>query len=167
MNSELDKKCKPIRFEQVQALLVAYRVFRWQEPPRTHPATIQASAFLLVKHSTKTNPWSSLSKFKQSAWEAVSICPKVLESLKGLRGHRPEVFKTEGVLQRFAKFTGKHLCRSLFFIKFVDRSVTLSKKSLRHRCFTVNFSKFLRTHFSIEQHRWLLLEAHALANALK
>ena len=29
----------------------------------------------------------------------------------------PEVFNKKGVLRNFAKFTGKHLCQSLFFIK--------------------------------------------------
>ena len=52
------------------------------------------------------------------------------------------------VLRNFAKFTGKHLCQSLFFDKVADlRPATLLKKRLWHRCFPVNFVKFLRTHF--------------------
>ena len=35
------------------------------------------------------------------------------------------------------------------------------KKRLRHRCFSVNITKFLRTPFFIEHHRWLLL-SHSL-----
>ena len=53
-----------------------------------------------------------------------------------------------GVLQKrcpsilnFAKFTGNHLCQSLFFTKVA----ALSKKRLWHRCFPVNFAKFLGT----------------------
>ena len=42
------------------------------------------------------------------------------------------------VLKNFAKFKGKHL--SL-------RPTTLSKKRLWHKCFPVNFAKFLRTPF--------------------
>ena len=42
-----------------------------------------------------------------------------------------------------AKFTGKDLCLSLFF----NRSATLLKKRLQHRCFPVNFAKFIKTHF--------------------
>ena len=38
-------------------------------------------------------------------------------------------------LGNFAKYTGKHLCQSLFF------------ERLWHRCFHVNFAKFLRTPF--------------------
>ena len=33
------------------------------------------------------------------------------------RSSRPEVFCEKGVLRNFAKFTGKHLCQSLFFNK--------------------------------------------------
>ena len=46
----------------------------------------------------------------------------------------------KGVLRNFTKFTGKHLCQSL-------RPATLLKKKLWHRCFPVNFEKFLRTPF--------------------
>ena len=48
----------------------------------------------------------------------------------------------------FAKFTGKHLCRSLYFnIIGVLRTPTLFKKRLQLRCFPVNFVKFLKTLF--------------------
>ena len=54
----------------------------------------------------------------------------------------------KGVLRNFTKCTGKHLCQSLFFNKVKGlRPATLFKKRLRHRCFPVNFAKFLRTSF--------------------
>ena len=54
----------------------------------------------------------------------------------------------KGVLRNFAKFTGKHLCQSLFLNKVEGlRPSTFLKKRLRHRCFPVNFPKFLRTPF--------------------
>ena len=56
------------------------------------------------------------------------------------KSSHPEVFCEKNVLGNFAKFIGKHLCQSLFFI-------TLLKKILWHKCFPVNFAKFLRTHF--------------------
>ena len=60
----------------------------------------------------------------------------------------PEVIYKKGVLKKFAKFTGKHLCQSLFFNKFTDlRRATLLKKRLWHRYFPENFAKFLRTLF--------------------
>ena len=46
----------------------------------------------------------------------------------------------------FVKFTGKHLCQSLFFDKVAGlRPATIIKKRLWHRCFSVNFVTFLRT----------------------
>ena len=52
------------------------------------------------------------------------------------------------VLKYFGKFTGKHLCQSPFFNKAAGhRLPTLLKKRLKHRCFPVNFVKFLRAPF--------------------
>ena len=62
--------------------------------------------------------------------------------VSSFRSSRPKVFCKKGVLRNFVKFTGKHLCQSHFFNK-----VALLKKRLRHRCFPVNFAKFLRTPF--------------------
>ena len=50
-------------------------------------------------------------------------------------------------------------CMNLGFNKHKNsnlRSVILLKKSLWHRCFPVNFGKFLRTPFFTEHLRWLL-----------
>ena len=55
---------------------------------------------------------------------------------------------TGSVLKNFTKITGKHLCQSLFLNKIGGlRPATLLKKRLRHRCFPVNFVKFLRIPF--------------------
>ena len=65
----------------------------------------------------------------------------------------------KSVLKTFAKFTGKYLFQSFFFNKVAGlRTATLLKKSLRHRCFPVNFAKFLRTPFFTEHLLWLLLK---------
>ena len=88
------------------------------------------------------------------------------------------------VLRNFANFTGKHLCQRLFFNKvagpmlpsYRNRSVdslwflydgnigpaTLLEKTLWHRCFPVNFPKFLRTPFFTEHLRWLFLFLYTL-----
>ena len=80
------------------------------------------------------------------------------------RSSRPEVFCREGVLGNFTKFTGKHLCQSLFFNKVTGlRSATLLKKRLWRRCFPVNFVKFRRTPFFIEHLWWLFLHGTILA----
>ena len=54
----------------------------------------------------------------------------------------PEVFCKKSVLRNFAKFTGKHLCQSLFFNNVTDlRPAALLKKRLWYRCFPVDFAK--------------------------
>ena len=53
----------------------------------------------------------------------------------------PEKFsKKKGAFRNFEKFIGKHSGTGLL-------PATLLKKRLWHRCFPVNFAKFLRTHF--------------------
>ena len=65
-------------------------------------------------------------------------------------------FVKEGVLKNFTKFTRKHLCQSLFLNKVTGvRPPTLLKRRLWHKCFPVNFVKFLRTPFFKEHLRWL------------
>ena len=54
------------------------------------------------------------------------------------KNSRPVVFCKKVVLRNFAKFTGKHLCQSLFLLK----------KGLWHRCFPVKFCKISKTTFS-------------------
>ena len=55
----------------------------------------------------------------------------------------------KGALRNFAKFTGKHLCQRLW-----------------HRCFPVNFAKFLRTPFLQNTSDRLLLEQFLLENSM-
>ena len=72
--------------------------------------------------------------------------------------HSAEGFCKKGVLGNFAKFTGKHLCQSIFFNKAAGlRPAILLKKRPWHRCSPVNFAKFLRTPFLIEHLWWLFL----------
>ena len=50
-------------------------------------------------------------------------------NLSKLRSSRPEVFCKKGALRNFAKFTEKHLCRSLVFNKIAGlRPATLLKR---------------------------------------
>ena len=60
------------------------------------------------------------------------------DEITEFRSSRPEVLCKKVVLRNFTKFTG------------------LKKRSW-HKCFPVNFVKFLRTHFLTEQLLWLLL----------
>ena len=62
------------------------------------------------------------------------------------RSSRPDVFCKKGVLRNFAKFTGQHLCQSLYFNKVAGlRAATLLKQRLWHTYFPVNIAIFVRT----------------------
>ena len=78
---------------------------------------------------------------------------KFTEGRKEERSSRPDVFCEKDVLRNFAKFTGKHLCQSLFFNKVASGACNLIKKETLAQVFPVNFSKFLRTYFFTE-HLW-------------
>ena len=74
------------------------------------------------------------------------------------RSNRLELFCKKGVLKNFPKFTGKHLCQSLFFNKVAGLTpVTLFIKRLWTQVFSCEFAKFLRTPFLVEHLWWLLL----------
>ena len=60
------------------------------------------------------------------------------------------MFNEKGVLKNFAKSTGKHLYRSLAFIKLQAPTKTLLKKGFRHRSFLVNIVKLKKKLFSAE-----------------
>ena len=69
----------------------------------------------------------------------------------------PKVFCKKRCFRNFAKFTGKHLCQSLFFNKVASlRLATVLKKRPWRRCFPMNFEKFLRTPI-LKNTSWLLL----------
>ena len=74
-----------------------------------------------------------------------NICERLLVkiSISVTRSSRPEVFCKKGVLRNLTKFTEKHLCQSLLYNK-------VAGMRLWHRCFLVNFVKFLRSSFFTE-----------------
>ena len=66
----------------------------------------------------------------------------------------------KGVLRNFTTLTGKRLCQNLFFNKVAGfRPATLLKKRLWHRCFSVNFVRFLRALFLQNTFGRLLLDS--------
>ena len=65
-----------------------------------------------------------------------------------VRSSHQRCFIKRGVIKNFAKFTGKHLCQSLFF----------KKKGFWHRCFPIKFAKFLGTPFLHNTSGRLLLQ---------
>ena len=78
----------------------------------------------------------------------------LLKRKKGSRSSRPTVFCEKGVLRNFAKFTGKHLCQSLFFNKFLF----FIKKETLAQTFSCEFYEISKNTFFTEHLRWLLLE---------
>ena len=90
----------------------------------------------------------------------IFICPLMIIyfTIVSDRSSCPEVFCKKGVLENFLKFTGKHLCQSLFFNKTTGlRPATFLIERPWRRSFPANFAKLWRTPFLIEQFRWLLL----------
>ena len=68
-----------------------------------------------------------------------------LEKKRPYRSSRQRCFIKKVVLKKFAIFTGKYLCRSIFFNKVAGLwACNFIKKRLQHRCFPVNIVKFLR-----------------------
>ena len=73
----------------------------------------------------------------------------------------PEMLCEKGVL-KISQNSLENTCASVsFLIKLQARSATLLKKRLWHRCFPVNFAKFLRTTFFKEYFWWLLLNVYS------
>ena len=102
-----------------------------------------------VKTNTRSNWWEkkTISSLNLGHFSLLSLYRFLLK-----------LFTTFFLLRIFAKFRGKHLCQFLFFNKVADlRPATLLKLRLWHRCFSLNFAKFLRAPSFIELLWWLLL----------
>ena len=77
-----------------------------------------------------------------------------------MRMHRSscsQIFLKIGVLKKFAIFTGKHLCWSLFSIKL--QACNLTKKRFQYKCFPVNIAKF-KSNVFIEHVRVIAFECN-------
>ena len=111
-----------------QLIISVVVFFRWKES-------------YFCKHITLTKLTKLRALTKE---EDIRFCRSLI-----FRSNRPEVLCKKSVLRNLAKLTGKRLCQSLFFNKVAD---------LRHRCFPVNFAKFLRTHFLQDTSGRLLLD---------
>ena len=77
------------------------------------------------------------------------LCQELLHVISAPdRSNHSELLCLKGIPKNFAKFTGKHLCQSLFFNKVAGlRTAILFKKRIWYRCFPVNFAKVLRAPF--------------------
>ena len=72
----------------------------------------QDDVVVFEKHLKTTKVFTKLSKLLQIARQN----NQNIHQLRLIyRSSRPEVFCEKGVLRNFAKFTGQHLCQSLFY----------------------------------------------------
>ena len=81
---------------------------------------------------------------------------KISFSLINYRSSHLRYSIKKGFLKNFSKFTGKHLCSESPLPELMPTA--LLKRRLRHRCFPVNFAKFLRTPFLRNTSGLLLLQ---------
>ena len=97
--------------------------------------------FLLIG----TPPWISSKWFSEFCRVVTLLFEAAWLMLQPSRckSSHPRCSVRKGVFRNFAKFTGKHLCQSLF----LNKVAFLLKKRLWHRCFSVNFAKFVRASF--------------------
>ena len=68
----------------------------------------------------------------------------MLKKINGSR--RPEVFCKKGVLRNLTKFTGKHVCQSLFFNK-VPKACNFIKKEALAQLFSCEFCEISKNLF--------------------
>ena len=102
-------------------------------------------------------PGSSLTLLSRELWIFVKENPD--RKKKKIRSTRPEVFCKKAVPNSFAKITGKYLCQCPFFNKVEGlRPTTLFKNRLWHRCFPLNFVKFITAALLQNTCKWLLRE---------
>ena len=116
-------------------------------------ASTQCIPQILLKLSMSTSDWKlHISPLSFYLWlDGINL------RFKSCLDNKSKETEAVGV-RNFAKFTAKHLWLSLFFNKVAGlRPVTLLKKRLWHKCFLVNFVKFLRAPFLKEHLYWLLL----------
>ena len=78
--------------------------------------------------------------------EDVITAFQILETC--LKSSRPVVFCKKGVLRSFTKFTGKHLCRSLYFNKVEGQACNFIKIGTLTQVFSCEFWEISKNTFS-------------------
>ena len=100
--------------------------------------------------SSLTTYRTSLQIFLFNKFFCTNIFQVELEILR----NSPTIFRSshcshsikKAILKDFVRFTGKHLCWSLFFNKLAGhKPCNFIKKKLQHRCFLANIDKFGRS----------------------
>ena len=81
-----------------------------------------------------------------------------------IRSSRSQMFSKKAALKKFAIFTGKRLCWSLFLIKLLDfRPATLFKRDSLTGAFLYAHYENSNTPF-LTEHLWWLLFYHLIAS---
>ena len=123
---------------------------------------------LQAKHLIYTSEFSTILEdmiFFRGTWMSVFAIIILFCNDVNIGSSCPEVSCKKVTHENFTKFTGKHMYQSLFFNKGAGpKPATLLKNKLLQRFSPVNFGKFIRTSFFIEQLRWLLLEYISFSN---
>ena len=83
-----------------------------------------------------------------------------IPTIHNRRSSCPEVFFKKGVLRNFAKFTGEHLCQSLFFNKVAGGACNFIKKETLAQVFSCEFCEISKNTFF---HRTPLVAASVTA----
>ena len=68
------------------------------------------------------------------------------------RRSRPEVFCKKDVFSNFTKFTGKHLCQSLFLIKLQTQACNFIKKDAQAQIFSCEFCEISKNTTIFTEH---------------
>ena len=106
-------------------------IFRTPFHKSTSGGLLLIFIFLFLLNNSSLSGLSGLEQFDES-FEKSKCCSN--------RNSRPQVFCKKGVLRNLIKFTGKHLCQSLFFNKFAGlRPATLLKKKTLAQVFSCEF----------------------------
>ena len=101
--------------------------------------------------------WWRISTPQILSWSNLKLeCNCLSQNLWIYRSSRPEVFCRKGVLRNFAKFTGKHLWKSLFFNKVAGLRPLLLLTLLKRdsgQVFSCEFRETSKNTFFTEQLR--------------
>ena len=116
--------------------------------------------FIKIEQETLFNSVIASMKFAVLLFCFRQRCITVSRRIFIVKSSRRRCSLRKDVLRNFAKFTGAHLCQSLFCDKVAGlkpEDCNFMKKEIWHRCFAVNFAKFIRKPFSQNTSGRLLL----------
>ena len=103
----------------------------------------------------------SISPYSEASFSIFNIELLVSRTFLHIQKQPLDVFCKKKVFLELSQNSQESTCASVSFLIILQ---ALLKKRLWHRCFPVNFAKFLRTPLNAEHLRWLLLHIHFPVN---